>query len=63
MMAEECQRLLDVLEDDSLRQVALSRMEGYTNDEIAAQLGCARRTIARRLDLIRKTWMSVVEVS
>ena len=63
MMAEECQRLLDVLEDDSLRQVALSRMEGYTNDEIAAQLGCARRTIARRLELIRKTWMSVVEVS
>jgi hypothetical protein len=38
-------------------------MEGYTNDEIAAQLGCARRTIARRLDLIRKTWMSVVEVN
>jgi DNA-directed RNA polymerase specialized sigma24 family protein len=62
MMAEECQRLLGALEDDSLRQVALSRMEGYTNDEIAAQLGCARRTVARRLDLIRKTWMSVVEV-
>jgi DNA-binding CsgD family transcriptional regulator len=38
-------------------------MEGYTNDEIAAQLGCARRTVARRLELIRKTWESVVEVS
>ena len=61
MMAEECQRLLDSLDDDSLRQVALSRMEGYTNDEIADQLGCARRTIARRLDLIRKTWVSFVE--
>jgi DNA-directed RNA polymerase specialized sigma24 family protein len=61
MMAEECDRLLDSLDDDSLRQVALSRMEGYTNDEIADQLGCARRTIARRLDLIRKTWMSFVE--
>jgi DNA-directed RNA polymerase specialized sigma24 family protein len=61
MMAEECQRLLDALDDDALRQVALSRMEGYTNDEIADQLGCARRTIARRLDLIRKTWMSYVE--
>jgi DNA-directed RNA polymerase specialized sigma24 family protein len=61
MMAEECQRLLDSLDDDALRQVALSRMEGYTNDEIADQLGCARRTIARRLDLIRKTWMSCIE--
>ena len=61
MMAEECERLLSSLDDDSLRQVALSRMEGYTNDEIADQLGCARRTIARRLDLIRKTWMAFVE--
>jgi len=58
MMAEECRRLLEQLEDDSLRQVALSRMEGYNNDEIAAQLGCARRTVARRLDLIKKTWLA-----
>jgi DNA-directed RNA polymerase specialized sigma24 family protein len=63
MMAEECQRLLDALDDNSLRQVALSRMEGYTNDEIAEQLGCARRTIARRLDLIRKTWTSEIEAT
>ncbi len=61
MMSEECQRLLNALDDDSLRQVALSRMEGYTNDEIADQLGCARRTVARRLELIRKTWTAFVE--
>lgn len=58
MVAEEYQRLLDALEDDGLRQVAVSRMEGYTCDEIAVQLGCARRTVARRLDLIRKTWLA-----
>jgi DNA-directed RNA polymerase specialized sigma24 family protein len=63
MMAEECGRLLDSLDDDSLRQVALSRMEGYNNDEIAAQLGCARRTVARRLDLIKKTWLAAEEVA
>jgi len=57
MVAEEYRRLLDGLGDDSLRQVALWRMEGYTNDEIAVRLGCARRTVARRLDLIRKTWL------
>ena len=56
MVAEECCRLLDVLDDDTLRRVALLRMEGYTNDEIAARLGCARRTVARRLDLIRSIW-------
>jgi DNA-directed RNA polymerase specialized sigma24 family protein len=63
MMAEECRRLLDALDDDGLRQVALSRMEGYNNDEIAVQLGCARRTVARRLDLIRKTWLATEEIA
>lgn len=57
-VAEECGRLLDALGDEPLRLVALARMEGYTNDEIAERLGCARRTVARRLDLIRKTWLS-----
>jgi DNA-directed RNA polymerase specialized sigma24 family protein len=63
MMAEQCRILLDALDDDSLRQVALCRMEGYNNDEIAAQLGCARRTVARRLELIRKTWLARDEVA
>ncbi len=57
MVAEEYRRRLDALEDDALRQVAVGRMEGYTNDEIAERLGCARRTVARRLDLIRKIWL------
>jgi DNA-directed RNA polymerase specialized sigma24 family protein len=57
------QRFLGALDDDARRRAALSRMEGFTNDEVADRLGCARRTIARRLDLIRKTWMSVVEVN
>jgi DNA-directed RNA polymerase specialized sigma24 family protein len=63
MVAEEYQRLLAVLDDDALRQVAISRLEGYTCDEIAGQLGCARRTVARRLDLIRKTWLAQSEVA
>lgn len=58
MVAEEYARLLDALPDEGLRLVAVSRMEGYTCDEIAAQLGCARRTVARRLDLIRQTWLA-----
>lgn len=55
-MAEEVDRLLDALDDDELRRVALDRMDGYTTDEIAGRLGCARRTVDRRLDLIRKIW-------
>ena len=56
MAAEECARLLAKLDDDGLRKVAIDRMEGYSNDEIAERLGCARRTVARRLDLIRRAW-------
>lgn len=56
MAAEEYRRLLDRLGDDELRKVALDRMEGYTNDEIADRLGCARRTVARRLEFIRRLW-------
>jgi DNA-directed RNA polymerase specialized sigma24 family protein len=55
MVAEEYRRLLGRLDDDMLRKVAMLRMEGHTCDEVAAQLGCARRTVARQLALIRRT--------
>jgi len=56
MVAEETRRLLSRLNDEQLRRIALDRMEGYTTEEIAERLGCARRTVARRLDLIRTIW-------
>jgi DNA-directed RNA polymerase specialized sigma24 family protein len=54
--AEECRRLLDALGGDTLRQVALRKLEGYSVEEIAAQLGCVPRTVKRWLRLIRQTW-------
>jgi DNA-directed RNA polymerase specialized sigma24 family protein len=56
MVAEEYANLLEALDDDGLRRVAAWRMEGFTTDEIAARLDCARRTVARRLELIRRIW-------
>jgi DNA-directed RNA polymerase specialized sigma24 family protein len=55
-VAEECRRLLDSLGDPGLRALALWKMEGYTNDEIAARLDCAPRTVERKLRLIRRIW-------
>jgi DNA-directed RNA polymerase specialized sigma24 family protein len=55
-VAEECGRLMARLGDDELREIALLRMEGYTDDEIADRLGCARRTVQRRVRLIRQLW-------
>ncbi len=59
-VAEECQRLLQCLGDDTLRSVALWKMEGYSNDEIAARLGRAPRTVARKLRRIRALWSQEV---
>ena len=55
-MAEECRRLLERLDSPELRTVALRKVEGYSNEEIAAQLGCGLRTVERRLRLIRSIW-------
>ena len=52
--AEEYERLLDRLKDDKLKKIAVMRVEGVTIDKIADKLGCARRTIHRKLDLIKK---------
>jgi RNA polymerase sigma factor (sigma-70 family) len=55
-VAEEFRRLLALLPGDELRTVALRKLEGYTNAEIAAELGCADATVERRLKLIRSVW-------
>jgi DNA-directed RNA polymerase specialized sigma24 family protein len=55
-IAEQCQRLLDCLPDDSLRQVALGKLEGYSNPELAERLGCALATVGRKLERIRDIW-------
>ena len=56
LVAEECRRLLDLLDDPALRAVAVWRMEGYSNEEIAARLGTVERTVERKLQMIRKVW-------
>jgi DNA-directed RNA polymerase specialized sigma24 family protein len=56
MMAEQCRRLLSGLSDPELQALAVAKMQGYTNREIAEQRECSVRTVERRLDLIRKKW-------
>jgi DNA-directed RNA polymerase specialized sigma24 family protein len=57
LVADEFGRLLGELRDDSLRFVAVLRMEGYTNEEIAQELRCSLRTVARKIELIRGAWL------
>jgi DNA-directed RNA polymerase specialized sigma24 family protein len=55
-VAEECRVLLGRLGDAELQAVAVWKMEGYSNDEIAAKLGCVPRTVERKLRVIRSLW-------
>jgi DNA-directed RNA polymerase specialized sigma24 family protein len=55
-VAEQCQRLLEALDDDTLRSVAVWKMEGSTNPEIAARLGCSLSSVERKLRLVRRIW-------
>lgn len=56
MVAEDCRRLLDRLQDETLRRVAVLALEGYGNSEIAEKLGCVTRTVERKLERIRHKW-------
>lgn len=61
LLSENCLRLLDVLDDDTLRQIARWKLEGFTNDEIAAQLDCTTRRVERKLKRIRELWSERAE--
>ena len=50
------QRLLGSLGDTELESVALWKMEGFTNQEIAGKLACGLRSVERKLRLIRTIW-------
>lgn len=55
VMSEALDQLLGVL-DTELRTIALLKLEGYTNDEIANRIGRSVPTVERRLRMIRQTW-------
>jgi RNA polymerase sigma factor (sigma-70 family) len=48
--------LLDRLQDDSLRTVAIRKMEGFSVAEIAQQLDISPSTVERKLRAIRSLW-------
>jgi len=55
-MAEEIELLLEKLNDPTLRLIAVARMEGWSNAEIAERLGLTDRTVRRKLKVIAMKW-------
>lgn len=59
-MQEQFEALLAKLPDPTLQTIAVRRMESYSSDEIADQLGVSNRTVQRKLELIRQYWETEV---
>ena len=57
MMVEDLRKLLQELGDGNLQQIAIWKMEGYTNREIANMIGKSEPTVERKLKIIRETWL------
>lgn len=56
LFTDEVRNRLNALQDDSLANVAMAKLEGLENREIAQRLGMALRTVERKLQLIRRKW-------
>jgi DNA-directed RNA polymerase specialized sigma24 family protein len=52
--AEDWDWLLKLLPDETLRVIAVRKLEGDTNDEIAKRLGCSPAMVEGRLVLVGK---------
>lgn len=55
-LVEDLQEQLDKLQDETLSQLAVMKMEGYDNSEIATSLQLSTRTVIRKLNVIRSIW-------
>jgi RNA polymerase sigma factor (sigma-70 family) len=53
---EQYLRLLNMLRNDQLREIATLRIEGYAVGEIALKMNIGQRAVERKLRLIRDKW-------
>ncbi|MEW4562058.1 ECF-type sigma factor [Bremerella sp. JC770] len=55
-LEEEFHRALALLPNETLRDIAVLMLEGYTSNEISHRLNIAIATVTRKKRLIRETW-------
>lgn len=53
-VAEEMEKMLELLGDETLRKIALWKLENCTHQEIASRLGVSEETIRRKLHRIKR---------
>jgi RNA polymerase sigma-70 factor (ECF subfamily) len=60
--ADQMEQLLRDLGEEERCLVQL-RLEGYTQEEIAAKIGCSERTVRRLLSRVRSQWKKLLDES
>jgi DNA-directed RNA polymerase specialized sigma24 family protein len=55
-VADQLQQLMSRLDEPLLQQIAVAKLEGYRNEEIAQQIGKSTPTVERKLRRIRELW-------
>jgi RNA polymerase sigma factor (sigma-70 family) len=55
-LVDELFEKLNATGDERLSEIARLRLEGCSNQEIADKLGCAARTIQRKLHILERLW-------
>lgn len=60
-LTENLEARLRRLGEPVLRDIALFKLEGFTNEEIADKLGCSLPTVERKCRRIRKIWQEEPE--
>ncbi len=63
MVAEEYRRRLESLSSEIYRRIAMLRLEGYLNEEIAIKLNISLRSVERKVETIRKHWIQEISVN
>ena len=56
VLNEALEERLGALDDPRMRSLALQKLEGWTNAEIALSIGRTERAVERKLKLIRECW-------
>ena len=54
--AEALDRLLNALRDETLQTIAIRKLEGFSNREIAEEINVVERSVERKLARIRSIW-------
>lgn len=60
LMSEQCTLLLKALADRELERVAILKLDGHSNREIAEEFDCSERSVGRMLNLIRRVWKDAI---